>query len=382
MQRIKNKIRIIGVCITVLTMFVVPAYAGAPVVVEYFGQNGCKNDFEKQQRFYEVVRRWNDVIFINCRITDWIKDDPKLSLEEEKQKEKEKIAEIKRNSLEKYGIHLFFNDFCSDRAEEYSQKTGELLRGNLGSIVNGRWVTSSYDVMAAVKLGATDGVKRIDVVREGEMLHVSLPEDMVLPKNENGKLVLFAYAPSTGMKIGEKIDVLMKPKKRTELINHMLDGYKRLVPLEKGEEKEKSSSGCSACSSGESKESAANTQAKVEKVNAAEQKEEESKENKENKEDKESKDPRKFFFRPVAAMKEIGVWNDSKSQYDVSLSSIISGVGVDLEKLGFVVLLQKGNDGVGEVVAAGEITPFGEQVSKPANTVKKSYKNVQQNSID
>ncbi len=349
MQRTKNKAqRIIRGCTIAATMFVMPAYAGAPVVVEYFGQNGCGDDLDMQKRFYEAVRTRDDVIFLNCQITDYPADAPGLSLEDKKKN----LEEVKRSNLEEYGVQLFFHEFCSKRAEEHGQNTQELLRGNLSAIVNGRWVASSYDVMAAVRLGATDGVKRIDVVREGETLHLTLPESVSPPKEGKGALTLFAYAPSTGINIGEKIEIEMKKEMREGYINSLLDGHRRLVPL-KEEMERGGAGGCSGgCSLQNDGLDGAQTKEGYEKARAAKNK---------------AKDDviKKTFFRPVAAMKEIGVWDGSKTQYDVSLSMIASEAGVDLEKLGFVVLLQEGNGRAGSVIGAGEIIPSGEQMSKP-----------------
>lgn len=351
MQKTRNKVQIVirnGVIAAF--MLVTPAYAGAPVVVEYYGQNGCGDDLDMQKRFYEAVRTRDDVIFLNCRITDYPADAPGLTLQEKK----ENLEEVKRSNLEERGVQLFFHEFCSKRADEFGQKTEELLRGNLGTVVNGRWVASSYDVMAAIKLGATDGVKKIEVLREGETLFLMIPENVSLLKEGAGTLTLFAYAPSTGLNIGEEIEIPMKKDMREGYINSLLDDFKRLVPLK---EELKKDGGCAGgCSLQEGEIDDAQAGEEYEKALAAANK---------------AKDDviNKTFFRPVAAMKEIGVWDGSKAQYDISLSAIALETGIDLEKMGYVVLLQDG-DRAAPIIGAGEIVPLEEQMQKPLSEVE------------
>jgi hypothetical protein len=334
MQGTRDKVkRIMMGCAFIAAMFVVPVCAGAPVVIEYYGENDCGDDLAMQQRLYEVVRRRDDVVFLNCRIEDLSLLGRGLSIEEQKQQQEEK----KRHSLEDNGVPLFFNDFCAKRADEYGQETGVQLRGALGMIVNGRWIASRYDIMAAVNLGVTDDVKKIDMVHEGEVLHITLPVNMALPKEGKGVLKLFIYAPSTGLSVGEALDVPIKLETREKYIDRMLDDHKRLVPLEKEDVQDDN------VSTGE-----VETAEAFERALAAKQ--------------KADKDIKEFFFRPVAAMEEIGVWDGSKTQYDISLSTIALETGIGLEKMGYVVLLHDGDGRGAPVIGAGEIIPLGDQM--------------------
>ena len=328
---------ILGYCGIVATLFVAPACAGTPVVLEYYGQNSCDKDYDMQKRLYEVVRRRSDVIFLNCRVLFTVDVDINLS-EEEQERKREELS--KRNS-EEYGAPLFYNDFCSKRAEEYGQNINELVHVAVSSVVNGRWVASHYDVMAAVKLGATDNVKEVGLVRDGDVLHVKLPENMSSPKGGKGTLMLFVYAPSTGVNVGEPINVSMKGSLRGVDIDSLLSDRERLIPLEKENVQEDILGG--------DVETAEDFE---EKLSAAQ--------NRENKR-------KTFFFRPVAAIEKIGSWDGSKSQYDISLSTIALKTGINLDKMGYVVLLQDGSTRAAPVIGAGEIIPSGEKMPLPVS---------------
>jgi hypothetical protein len=322
--------KIIKGCILAVATFTSPAFAGSPVVIEHFGYTGCSDDLDMQKRVYEAVRERDDVIFLNCRLGNYVPDRVNLTREQEAQLQKEEAAELNRVSLEKYGVPLFFNEFCTQRVMEYVERNQESVLGNFNTIVNGRWISSRYDVIPAVKLGTMDGVKEIEIVRDGDVIHVTLPEGMSLPKEGGGFLKLFAYAPSTGVKVGEKIDAPEIDTTRTKLIARILDDHKRLVPLKETDERDE-------ISPEEAKEARARKERNLE-------------------------EGKRFFFRPVVAMKDIGAWNDSKVKYDVSVSDMVSQSGIDLEKLGFIVLLQSGDGHVAHILGAGEIVPLGEQM--------------------
>ncbi len=335
MQRTKNRIqKIIGSSVFTALLFAIPAYAGAPVVVEYFGQNQCGDDTEFQKKFYEIVRMRDDVIFLNCRTMSSPSIDPGKSLEEQV----EDRAELERISLEERNIKLYFNDFCSKKEAEYDRITGEPLSFVTPTLVNGRWIASKFDIMAAVNLGATDNVREIGLSREGEVLHINLPEDMPLPKGKGATLSLFAYAPTTGLDIGKSLDIEIKSEIRGNAVNYFLEGYKRLVPLEEEDE-----------AVVEPIEETTLTDEELEKAASGREKQENEVEN--------------LFFRPVAAKRDIDFWDGTKTQYDVLLSEIAEEAGQDLDKMGFVVLLQEKQDGAAPILGAGEIVPLGEQMS-------------------
>jgi len=324
-----NVQRIIGYCMIAASVLATPAYAAAPVVIEYYGQNNCGDDLDLQKKLYEVVRRRGDVILLNCR-TAYSSEVDSGSDEKEK------------------GVHLYFNDFCTKRSNDYNNNSGELIKDILLIMVNGRWVASSFDIMPAVKLGAMDNLTKIGMVRDGEALHITVPRD-TLPKDGRGILTLFAYAPSTSLNIGEPLEISIKTKTRGDSINSYLDGYKRLIPLDDDGDNE-SDGGC-GCSSVEEETGEIETAEEAFEKELAVRK----------KRDEEAKE---LFFRPVAAMEEIGIWDGSKAQYDVSLATIALKTGIDLEKMGYVVLLQEGDNGSTPVIGAGEIIPLGEQMQR------------------
>ena len=312
---------ILGCCAIAFCTVSLPAVAAGPVVLEYFGQNNCGKDLDMQLRFHEFVRTGQDVIFINCRTTDSAKIGQDHS-EEEQDNEGD--------------VPLYYNDFCTKRSEAYSLKNGELYRKSLLVMVNGRWVANNDDVLPAINLGATDNLGKIGMVREGEALQISVPTDITLPKDGKGKLSLFVYVPSTGIDIGKPQDVALKNTARREVLAHKLDGYKRLVPLEDEAQEEKVTN------------EAITAEEQWEEIIAKQKKEVDSK---------------SHYFRPVAAMEEIGVWDGSKAQYDFSLATIAAQTGLSPEEMGYVAILQEGGGGAAPVIAAGEIVPVGEQMS-------------------
>ena len=314
-------------CIFYASLLIAPAYAGTPIVVEYFGPNQCDVDLNQQKRLYEIVRQHEDIIFVNCRVGG---------------NKTEQEAEEK-DTLEDAGVPLYFNDFCTNRTFEFGQSLKQPVFGSLPVIVNGRWLASKYDAMAAVKLGVTDKLKKLDVKREGEILHVTVPEGFSLSNEGQGELVLFVYAPSSGIKIGKALDVPIKEGRNTS-IQKLFDDMEGKGPVEKKQE---------------------NNMNQENNTQSAEAFEEDliAKEIKE-------KELNETFFRPVAAMEKIGVWDGSTTQYDFSLSTIAANTRLDLNKMGYVVLLQQGQSGAAPIYGAGEIIPSGEQMPKylPSST--------------
>lgn len=327
---------VLSCCVIAAFVMSAPVYAAGSVVVEYFGQNSCSKDLETQLRLHEFIRTGQDVILINCRTTDHAMIDYTRS---EKEREQD-LEKIKQSTLEKEGVHAYYNDFCTKRAEDYSLENGKFYREMLLVMVNGRWVANLNDILPAINLGATDNLAKIGMEREGEILHITLPGEITSPKGMKSLLRLFVYMPSTGIEVGKPQDIALKESSRRERIDHKLDDYKRLVPLEEDVQG----------SQQKRKNGEVETVEEYEKEIAKKQKRiEESK---------------SHFFRPVAAMEKIGVWDGGKAQYDFSLATIASQTGVDVEKMGYVVVLQRGQGGATPIIAAGEIVPPEEQMQK------------------
>lgn len=251
------------VLFAVLNFSAVSSYAKGPVVVEFFGQNECADDFKIQLRVHELLKNRQDIIFVNCRTDDYFK---KGSAEEEQE---QALRDAKKRAKEE-GLPLYFNEFCTKKAEDYSFNARSFLSRSLLMMINGRWIANVKDMLPAINLGSIDNLADIALEREGDILHITLPESLVGTDVGEGVIRLFAYASGTDM-----------------------------------DDKEVESS----------------------------------------------------FLRPVFAMEEIGVWDGVKRNYDFSLAEISGKAGLELDEVGYVVILQKPDrrEGVMPIIAAGEI---------------------------
>ena len=312
------------------------AQTTSPTVIELYGQNVCSYDLDAQEQIYEIVRTHDNVIFLNCRILGFPKDPGDLS--EESALENQEA--LKKQVWEEKGVHLYFNKLCTQKESVYSVREN-LAPGMIQPvIINGRWEANKRDILPAIKLGGTDNVAPITLIREDEVLHITLPEINARASDKAPlTLGLYAYAPSTGMKIGEPIEQdpasAQSPK---DMIEIMLSDYKRLIPLDEE----------TSPSPQKEEDGQPETLEQYEKRLAEAQKKQEK--------------VFTTYFRPVAATEEITVSDPDKTQYDISLATIISETGLSPEQMGYIVVLQQNENHVGPILAAGEIIPPGEKM--------------------
>ncbi|MCK5374965.1 MAG: hypothetical protein KAJ40_06750 [Alphaproteobacteria bacterium] len=337
--------------ISTLTALGNNAYCAPPVIIEMFGQNNYVYDLDLQKRIYEAARINDNVIVLNCRILQMItREMPNNEDEAARMRE-----QLKQASLEQHGVNLYFNEFCTNRTKNYATQNGDILPKPLLVMVNGRWVANNHDILPAIKMGGTDKLAEISLTREEDILHITIPDTLDIKEGE-GKLKLFVYAPSTGINHGEQLDTTPWGFTVKDTIKRNLDDYRRLVvtasiPDEIPEEEQVFT-------------------------------EEDLKEIQRLKEQK-NKEIQNIYFRPVAAMEDIGTWDGTKTEYAVSLTKILSQFDIKIaaEKLGYVVILQEGEEQTGPIIAAGELIPSEENIhiSSPPPAPKDEAPETQKN---
>lgn len=144
------------------------AFAAAPIVVEFFGQNSCQSDTDIQEQFVSLLEENEDLIIVNCR--QWYD------------------ADSSRNETLD-----FSHKFCTDRARAYRER----LNDRAIIVVNGRWSANIKQIDPAVKLGRLDAAVNVDVSLgdDDHKLVIDLPD---LGRSVDGKVFVFAYAPTRG----------------------------------------------------------------------------------------------------------------------------------------------------------------------------------------
>ncbi|MFP4098180.1 MAG: hypothetical protein ACLFP8_03730 [Alphaproteobacteria bacterium] len=201
----------------------------------------------------------------------------------------------------------FFNDVCLKRARAHSQRLDGKPAFMLSVVVNGKWDANAMNSLPAVNLGRNDDVRSLDLSREDNMLRVILPEGLGA-EDIDSALRLFVYGANAGLDSGAGDDVsLQQEAEGVFALGKIMDDVNEFLD-QAGQD-----------------ESAATS------------------------------------FHPFVAMEEIGIWDGSQSDYDVSLETVIPDVDMDLGALGYVVVLERGSDLSGEIIAAGEIVPDGER---------------------
>lgn len=288
----------------------------SPVVVEMFGQNDCVNDLDMQKQLYDLVKTHKNVIVLNCRTSHVIG----AKTEQGGIEKRDALIE----EAETRGVRLFYNEGCTQRESAYTYAGGfgqsqHWAQMSLLTIVNGQWPVNRFDISPAVKMGRVDLLASIAMQRKDEVLHVTLPDSIEL----DSTLTLFVYAPSTGVDVGAVIDTKFYSTTPRERVNQLLQEQDGGEEEQLGQEEERLYQEALA------------------------------------KKQKALKETAEFFFRPVAGVLEIPL--DGTQIYDVSLSTIVSQTGLNADDLGYVAVLQEGSDGIGRVLATGEIVPVGER---------------------
>ena len=145
------------------------ATAKAPVVVEMFGMNGCGADMMVQDSVFELLRKHEDVIFVNCR----------------------KKIDIGNGDPEMKYTH----DFCNERSAEYARRLSFFSERTPMVVVNGKWEAYYTDLDPSVNVGTTDNVQNIDLSIQGDIINISVPE---IEGVDKGVLFIYSYAPTQG----------------------------------------------------------------------------------------------------------------------------------------------------------------------------------------
>ncbi|MBI1300579.1 MAG: hypothetical protein GC137_02875 [Alphaproteobacteria bacterium] len=158
-----------------LLLFVISgsAQAKAPVVIEFFGLNGCVEDTKTQERLENLMRENDEVILLNCR----------------------------SGTIMKGATQAFTNSLCFERQQIYSRG----IQRNVGYapsahvFVNGQWDAYYENIMPAVKLGRIDNILNIDLEKEQGFLNINLPD--FSEKAKSGDMFVFAYKTSEDEKV-------------------------------------------------------------------------------------------------------------------------------------------------------------------------------------
>ncbi len=190
--------------------------------------------------------------------------------------------------------------FCTDRMRDYRIKFRVGTQSTVGTmvVVNGQWDANSRDVAPAVRLGATDNITPLNIERLDETkISLDFPMTEGALKTKGAHIVLYAYAPST----------------RTEEVTVDADAQLNMAMIEKIKNRQ------SVPFVGETVAS-------------------------------------DYYFRPVVARHDLGLWHGEAKKLVVSLDEI------DLLKfddtpnadLSFVVSVHEG-DSMGRVIAGGEL---------------------------
>lgn len=257
--------------ICVFTLFISSAaYAAAPIVVEFFGQNSCQSDTDIQEQFVSLLDTHENLIIVNCR--QWFDAD-----------------ESRDETL------AFSHKFCNERARAYRDR----LRERAVIVVNGRWSANTKQIDPAIKLARLDNAVNLDIRLDEEELVIGLPD---LERDVNGKVYVFAYAPTRG-DFAYRVDPDLELT--NELRRRMQEGES--VPF-------------------------------VTKVERSQ-----------------------YIFRPVLSHAYVGEWNGSDQTISYKLSELIAlETNVDARDISYAVVVHE-NDSLGPVIGSGEIISLAEQ---------------------
>lgn len=148
------------------------AHAKAPVVIEFFGLNGCIEDTKTQERLENLIIENENIILLNCRSAT-IMDGATLAFTSQLCQERQKIYS---KGLRNYGYapsaHVF---------------------------VNGQWDAYYEDIMPAVKLGRIDDILNIELEKEQSFLNINIPD--FSERAKSGDVYVFAYKTSEDEKV-------------------------------------------------------------------------------------------------------------------------------------------------------------------------------------
>ena len=164
-------LRLLG-CLFIICSFPALAFAKPPVVIEFFGVNGCSADTKAQENLERVVLENENIILLNCR--DW-------------------------TSI-KGATQAFSNALCRERKNGYYKGFHKAVFAPQSSLfVNGQWDAYYEDIMPAVKLGLTDNLLSLDLTKRDDVLDVAIPD--VSGRAKSAELYIFAYKTSEDEKV-------------------------------------------------------------------------------------------------------------------------------------------------------------------------------------
>ncbi len=187
--------------------------------------------------------------------------------------------------------------FCKERSRAYSKRLHD--RGFM--VVNGRWSANYKQPDAAVKLARLDGVvsAELSLNDEHNSLKIRLPN---IDRVVNGQVYVYAYAPTES-------DFVYSVNPDVELTDELRERMR----------------------SGESVPFVTRTEKS------------------------------QYMFRPVLARSYVGTWAGAAVDIDFDVNELLAlTTEVRAVDVSYVVLVQDG-DGVGPVIASGEIVSFAEQ---------------------
>jgi len=155
-----NTTRILSLtCLIVFTTF--PTFAKPPVLVEMFSHKDCRFDTQLQEDMQALLKKYENVIFVNCR-----------------------------NVLPNQSYTKHSNSLCFQRSEAYGKRLNTL--GDPIIVVNGKWDAFIKDVAPAIEMGETDNLQKISIdMSEDNLLNISVPAPETGAKK--GALMLYIY---------------------------------------------------------------------------------------------------------------------------------------------------------------------------------------------
>lgn len=193
---------------------------------------------------------------------------------------------------------------CRERGNKYSHKFGYSYTKIPMVIVNGRWDANPVNVAPAIVLGRMDKISPLSLLLNGNDIDIKIPK--IETEQKSGVIMLFSYIPVLG--IDNNDDRQMEIKLRDNMESAAI-------------------------------ESADDPYIKDRELN--------------------------FFFRSVLTIEQLGEWNGEEMSLSYSLDQLADDGGVPVEDLGYVVVLFAGEEGIGPVLAAGEIVSYKELSALP-----------------
>lgn len=190
---------------------------------------------------------------------------------------------------------------CRKRLYMYKHKFKYSYTKSSMAVVNGLWDANPVDVVPAINLGRMDKISQLSLSLNGNDIDIKIPK--IETEQKSGVIMLFSYFPVLGIENNDD--------RQTEIeIKNNLD---RIIAEREGD-------------------------------------------------DYVEKDYSNSFFRSVLTMEDLGEWNGEEMNLSYSLDQLVNDGGVSIEDLGYVAALFADEEGVGTVLAAGEIVSHKEQL--------------------